>query len=132
MARMATVRHHVVVDAPADAAWRLLGDPVRIVEWFPGVTSCVLEGTLRTVRLASGLEMPEELITVDAVQRRFQYSLRTPLVTSHLSTIYVLELDDARCCCVYGCDAVPPVMALVIAGAGAEGLERARAILEGD
>jgi len=130
MAPMATVRHHVVIEAPAAAAWRLLGDPARLGEWFPGVTACRVEGTVRTVTLASGLQMPEELLTVDALQRRLQYSLRVPLVTSHLSTLDVLELAQDRCCCVYGCDAVPSVMALVIAGAAAEGLERARTILE--
>lgn len=130
MAAMATVRHHVVIDAPATDAWRLLGDPARLGEWFPGVTACVVEGTMRTVTLASGLEMPEELLTVDALQRRLQYALRHPLVTSHLSTVDVLELDSGRCCCVYGCDAVPAVMALVIAGAAAQGLARARTILE--
>lgn len=131
MAAMATVRHHVVVDATADDAWALLGDPARLGEWFPGVTACEVEGALRTVTLASGLELPEELVTVDELQRRLQYTVRVPLVTSHLSTLDVLELDEKRCCCVYGCDAIPAVMALVIAGAGAEGLARAKTILEG-
>lgn len=131
MAAMATVRHHVVVDASAADAWALLGDPARLAEWFPGVTACEVEGSLRTVTLASGLALPEELVTVDELQRRLQYALRLPLVTSHLSTLDVLELDEQRCCCVYGCDAIPPVMALVIAGAGAEGLARAKTILEG-
>jgi Polyketide cyclase / dehydrase and lipid transport len=130
MAPMATVRHHVVVDVGADEAWALLGDPARLAEWFPGVTTCTMEGSLRSVTLATGLVMPEELITVDAVQRRLQYTLRAALVTSHLSTLDVLALEEGRCCCVYGCDAVPAVMALVIAGAAAAGLERARAILE--
>lgn len=128
---MATVRHHVVVDVPAATAWALLGDPSRVSEWFPGITGCDLDGTARTVHLATGLSMPEELVTVDALQRRFQYSLRVPMVRSHLSTLDVLELDDGRCCCVYGVDADPPVMALVIGGAAAEGLSRAKAALEG-
>jgi Polyketide cyclase / dehydrase and lipid transport len=130
MAVMATVRHHVVVDASADAAWSLLGDPARLTEWFPGVTDCVVEGTKRTITLATGLSMPEEIVTVDNVQRRFQYSLILPIVKSHLSTIDVLDLENDRCCCVYGVDAVPPVMALVIAGAAAQGLQRAKQILE--
>lgn len=130
MAPMATVRHHVVVSAPASDAWALLGDPGRLPEWFPGVTTCTVEGATRTVTLASGLTMAEDLVTVDAVQRRLQYTVRMPMVRSHLSTIDVLALDERSCCLVYGCDAIPPVMALVIAGAGADGLERARTILE--
>jgi hypothetical protein len=127
---MATVRHHVVVDVPAAAAWALLGDPTRVTEWFPGITACVVEGSTRTVTLGSGISMPEELVTIDALQRRFQYSVRLPIVRSHLSTIDVLELEAARCCCVYSADAEPAVMALVIGGTAADGLVRAKSILE--
>jgi hypothetical protein len=131
MSSMATVRHHVVVDVPADAAWRLLGDPSRVAEWFPGITSCTIDGTMRTVTLGSGIEMPEQIVTVDELQRRFQYSLQVALVRSHLSTIDVLEVDDERCCCVYGVDADPAVMALLIGGNAGDGLVRAKAMLEG-
>jgi hypothetical protein len=131
MSAMATVRHHVVIDVPADDAWRLLGDPARLTEWFPGVTECVVEGSTRTITVATGLTIPEDLVTVDPLQRRFQYAVRLPLVRSHLSTIDVLELDASRCCCSYGVDADPPVMALVIGGAAAQGLARAKTILEG-
>jgi hypothetical protein len=131
MASMATVRNHVVIDVPAATAWKLLGDPLRITEWFPGITGCVIEGTTRTVTLGSGIEMPEEIITIDEIQRRFQYSLRVSLVRSHLSTLDVLDLDGSRCCCVYGVDADPAVMALLIGGNAGDGLVRAKAILEG-
>lgn len=132
MTPMATVRHHVVVNVAASTAWTLLGDPARIAEWFPGITGCTIEGTTRTVTLGSGLEMPEELVTVDELQRRFQYSLRVPMVRSHLSTLDVLEVDADRCCCVYGVDADPAVMALLIGGNAGDGLVRAKAMLEGD
>ncbi len=128
---MATVRHHVIIDVPAAAAWALLGSAARLAEWFPGVVACDVEGTTRTVTLATGLTLPEEIVTVDELQRRFQYALKLPVITQHLSTIDVLELDHDRCCCVYGVDALPAVMALVVAGAAAEGLDRAKALLEG-
>lgn len=130
MAAMATMRHHVVVEAPPDAAWRLLGDPARVAEWFPGIVGCTIEGTTRTVHLATGISMPEAIVTVDRLLRRFQYSLRVPLVRSHLSTIDVMDLGDRRCCCVYGVDSDPGVMALVIAGAAHDGLARAKQLLE--
>jgi len=132
MSAMATVRHHVIVGVPADDAWRLLGDPSRVSEWFPGITSCVVEGATRTVTLATGLSFPEELVTVDGLQRRFQYAVRMPIVRSHLSTLDVLELGARQCCCAYAADADPAVMALVIGGAAALGLERAKSLLEGN
>jgi len=129
---MATVRHHVVIDVAAADAWDLLGNPRRAAEWFPGITSCVVDGATRTVTLATGLSLPEELVTVDELQRRFQYSVKMPIVRSHLSTLDVLELDEASCCCSYAADADPAVMALVIGGAAALGLARAKSMLEGD
>jgi hypothetical protein len=128
---MATVRHHVLMDVPAATAWDLLGSAARLGEWFPGVVACDVEGTTRTVTLATGLTLPEEIVTVDELQRRFQYTLRLPIIKQHLSTIDVIELDSERCCCVYGVDAMPAVMALVVAGAAAEGLDLAKVLLEG-
>jgi hypothetical protein len=128
---MATVRHHVMIDVSAPAAWELLGTASRLGEWFPGVVACDVEGSIRTVTLATGLTLPEEIVTVDELQRRFQYTLKLPIITQHLSTIDVIEIDADRCCCIYGVDATPAVMALVVAGAAAEGLDRAKALLEG-
>ncbi len=128
---MATVRHHVVVDAPAERAWALLGDPARLAEWFPGITACAVDGTRRTVTLRTGIELPEELVTVDDLQRRLQYSVKLPVLRHHLSTLDVLDLGDGRCCCAYGVDAEPAVMALVIGGNARDGLHRAKSLLEG-
>jgi hypothetical protein len=128
---MATVRHHVIIDVPATEAWGLLGCASRLGEWFPGVVACDVAGTTRTVTLATGLTLPEEIVTVDELQRRFQYTLTLPVIRQHLSTIDVIELDADRCCCIYGVDATPAVMALVVAGAAADGLDRAKALLEG-
>ena len=131
MAAMATVRHHVIVAASPDDAWALLGDPSRLAEWFPGVVGCQVDGAVRTVTLATGLVMTEEIVTVDALQRRLQYSIRLPMVRTHLSSIDVLDVDVHRCCCSYAADAEPSVMALVVGGAAADGLARAKRILEG-
>lgn len=127
---MATVRHHVVVAAPPARAWALLGDPARLAEWFPGITGCVVEGRRRTVTFANGIELPEDLVTVDQLQRRLQYSVSLPVLRHHLSTIDVLDVDGDRCCCVYGVDADPGVMALVIGGNARDGLLRAKSLLE--
>ena len=44
-ANRGSVRHHVVIDRPADEVWALVGDPTRIPEWFPGIVSCDGSGT---------------------------------------------------------------------------------------
>lgn len=126
-----SVRRQVRIRRPAAEVWALVGDPVRIAEWFPGIESATVEGRTRTVITGAGAALPEEIVTVDHLQRRFQYRLRTPAVREHLSTLDVIDLGDGTCLVVYGADAEPSTMALVIAGAAGAALEHLRATMEG-
>jgi uncharacterized protein YndB with AHSA1/START domain len=126
-----SVRRHVRIDCPADAAWSLLGDPERLPEWWPGIVSAQVDGSSRVVTTGAGLPIPEAIVTNDRLARRFQYRITGPVVQEHLSTLDVLDLEDGTCVAVYGADAVPATMALVIAGAAGSALEKAKSILEG-
>ena len=70
--------------------------------------------------------MPEEILTNDPLQRRFQYRITTGLFKEHLSTLDVLDLEDGTSVVVYSADAEPATMALVIAGAAGNALEHLR------
>lgn len=126
-----SVRRQVRIARPADEVWSLVGDPARIAEWFPGIVSATVEGDIRTVVTGAGLPMPEEIVTNDALQRRFQYRLKTPAVRSHLSTLDVFDLGDGTCLVSYAADAEPATMALVIAGAAGAALQHLRDLMEG-
>jgi Polyketide cyclase / dehydrase and lipid transport len=116
-ARRGSVRHDVQLDCPPDKVWELVGDPARVPEWFPGIVSCSIEGDVRTIVTGSGLPMPEQLLTVDPVLRRFQYRITAPLFTEHLGTVDVHALEDGTSLVVYSTDANPAALALVIGGA---------------
>jgi uncharacterized protein YndB with AHSA1/START domain len=118
-----TIRHHRVIRRSAADVWALVGDPVRLHEWFPGITGCSVEGTTRLITLGTGMVLPEEIVTVDPVQRRFQYRITAPLFRDHRGTIDVIELDDASCIVVYATDADPRTMALTIGGGAAGALD---------
>ena len=64
----------------------------RSRSWFPGIVDAQVDGTTRVITTASGIPMPEEIVTNDAIQRRFQYRLTGGLVRSHLGTIDVFDL----------------------------------------
>jgi hypothetical protein len=117
--------------APADV-WAWIGDAGRLQEWFPGIESSTVDGTTRTIVTGSGLPMPEVIVTNDPLQRRFQYRLAVPIVREHLSTIDVLDLGDGSSLVVYGCDADPSTMALVIAGAAGNALQHLKGLMEGE
>jgi len=116
-ARRGSIRHSIRLDCPADAVWELVGAPERLPEWWPGVESCEVDGDRRTIQTRSGLPMPENLLTIDHNQRRFQYRITAPMFVEHLSTIDVHDLGDGTCLTVYSVDAEPAVLALVIGGA---------------
>ncbi len=119
-----SVRHAVQLACPPDRVWALVGDPARIHEWFPGIESCTVEGDERTVVTRSGLPMPEHLLTVDNVLRRFQYRIVAPMFKEHLGTLDVHGLDDGTSLVVYSTDADPAPLALVIGGAARNALSQ--------
>lgn len=112
--------------------WDVIGCVGRIQEWFPGITSSSVDGDIRTIVTGAGLSLPEEILTNDSVQRRFQYRITSPIFQEHLSTIDVLALDDGTSLVVYGADAAPATMALVIAGAAGSALENLRDMMEAE
>ena len=126
-----SVRRQVRIACPPDEVWAIVGDPARIQEWWPGITSSTVDGTTRVITTGSGLPMPEEILTNDPLQRRFQYRITAPMFREHLSTLDVLDLDDGTCLAVYSADANPATMALVIAGAAGNALEHLRTMMEG-
>ena len=127
-----SVRRHVHINRRPDDVWAAIGDPARIAEWFPGITSATVDGTTRVVVTGSGIPIPEEIVTNDPLQRRFQYRITGPMVREHLSTLDVLDVGDGTSMVVYAADASPSTMALVIAGAAGNALEHLRSTMEGE
>jgi hypothetical protein len=123
MQPMATLRRDIRIPATAEEVWQVVGRPELLHLWFPGITGCTVEGTTRTIITGTGIPMPEQIITNDALQHRFQYRITAPLFRSHLATIDVIDLGDGTCVVAYSTDAEPAVMALVIGGGTTGALE---------
>jgi hypothetical protein len=121
---MASLRHERRIAVNADVVWSVITRPESIVEWFPGVVSCVVEGNVRTITLATGLEMPEEILVNDPLQRRFAYRITSPLYRFHFATIDVIALGEEDSLCVYSTSAEPDTLALLIAGGTVGALEQ--------
>ncbi len=127
-----SVRREVRINRPADEVWAIVGDPARVAEWFTGIEKADIDGTTRVVTMGSGLAMPEEIVTNDAILRRFQYRITAPMFREHLSTIDVIDLGDGTSLVMYAADADPGTMALIIAGAAGSALLQLRDRLEGN
>jgi uncharacterized protein YndB with AHSA1/START domain len=127
---LGSIRHEVLVRRPADEVWALVGDPTRLPEWFPGIDACTVDGSTRVITLGSGLPMPEEILVVDPVQRRFQYRITAPMFRHHRGTIDVIDLGDDTSLVVYSTEADPRTMALTIGGGTAGALDELHRLLE--
>jgi uncharacterized protein YndB with AHSA1/START domain len=129
---LGSIRHEVRIRRPAADVWTLVGDPVRLPEWFPGIDAAAVDGASRVITMGTGVAMPEEILVNDPVQRRFQYRITAPLFRHHRGTIDVIDLGDESSLVVYATDADPRTMALTIGGGTAGALDELRRILEGD
>ena len=127
---MATIRRQVRIARPASEVWAEVGDPAALPRWFPGVVDAQVDGTTRVITTASGIPMPEEIVTNDSIQRRFQYRITAPIVRNHLGTIDVFDLGDGSSLVSYATDCEPDALALIIGGACGNALHELRRRLE--
>ncbi len=127
---LGSMRYHRRIRRSAADVWALAGDAARLHEWFPGIASCTVEGTTRTIVTGAGIPMPEEILLCDNTQRRFQYRVASPLFQYHRGSIDVIELGDQECLVVYTTDADPRPLALVVGGATAEALDCLQHLME--
>jgi uncharacterized protein YndB with AHSA1/START domain len=129
---LGSMRYHVQINRSADDVWALAGDPARLHEWFPVVTSCTVDGATRVIVLGSGMPMPEEILVRDDTLRRFQYRITAPIFRHHRGTIDVLDMGDGTCVVVYSTEADPRTMALTISGGTAGALDELKRQMECD
>ncbi|GAA1027696.1 MULTISPECIES: SRPBCC family protein [Amycolatopsis] len=110
---MAALRSHVLIDAPADAVWQVIGDVASVAEWFPSMKSSTGDPQHRAVVLGDGSVLEEAVVTHDPAQRRLQYRVTggdLP-ITAHLGTVDVLEIDPGRSIVVYSTEITPDSLA---------------------
>jgi hypothetical protein len=127
---MATVRRQVRIARRARDVWAVIGDPVTIADWFPGITAAEVDGDTRVIHTETGLPLPEQIVTNDPLQRRFQYRLLAPMVRDHLGTIDVFDLGGDASLVSYATDCEPAPVALIIGGATGAALRELRRQLE--
>lgn len=113
---MASFRHERRIAADADTVWDVVRRPESIPQWFPGIVSCTVEGNLRVITTATGLEIPEEILSNDDALRHFAYRITAAPYTFHLGVIDVIEIAPNDSLCVYSTTALPDTLALLIAG----------------
>jgi hypothetical protein len=127
---VASIRHERRIAADADTVWGVVRQPESIPEWFPGVVSCTVEGNVRVITTAIGLQMPEEILANDDASRHFAYRITAPQYSFHLGVIDVIAIGPGDSLCVYSTTALPDTLALLIAGGTLGALEEIQRLAE--
>jgi hypothetical protein len=109
---MPSIRRDVVVDAAIETVWASLRDVGRARDLFaPVLADSRLQGDVRSVRFANGMETRERILDVDEEHRRVAYTaLDTPLDYHHGS----MQLETAgpgRCVFIWITDFMPATAA---------------------
>ena len=65
-----SVRREVRIACPPADVWAIVGDPQRLPEWFPGIVELHGRRPTRVVTSWHRAPMPEQIITIDHLQRR--------------------------------------------------------------
>jgi hypothetical protein len=127
---VASLRHEIRIAATPDDVFAVVTRPESIPQWFPGITSCTVEGNVRVIHTAVGIEMPEEILTNDPLLRRFAYRITAPVYKFHLGVIDVIEIGLNDSLCVYSTTAEPDPLALIIAGGTVGALQEIKRLAE--
>jgi hypothetical protein len=81
------------------------------------MVEATVEGRERIITTAAGLRLPEEIVTLDPIQRCFQYRVTAGFVRDHLGSIDVFDLGDGTALVSYSTRCEPDALALMIGGA---------------
>lgn len=120
---MASMRHERRINATVQTVWEIVQHPASIAEWFPGIVSCTVDGPHRVITTATGMDIAEEILTIDPVVHRFAYRITSAPFQFHLGTIDVIEITAHDSLCVYSTTAEPDVFALLVSGGTAGALD---------
>ncbi len=130
---MVIITEEITIEAPAEEVWALVAAAERQAEWFPGMTSSTVEGTVRTIGTAAGGILLEEILDIDHERRRFEYRITGPMqFDHHLGSIEVHEVDGAKGASrvVYGQELEPTALAYVLGAALRDALVGLRELVE--
>ena len=130
MVLVASLRHERRIAADANTVWEVVRRPESIPQWFPGIVSCTVEGDLRVITTATGLEIPEEILSIDDALRHFAYRITAAPYTFHLGVIDVIEIATNDSLCVYSTTELPDTLALLIAGGTVGALDQIQRLAE--
>ena len=129
---MASIHQDIRIAVPANEAWDAMRDVgalhTRLVAGF--VLECRLEGEVRHLRFANGVQASERIVSVDEERRRVAWSATGAGLTHHNASAQVFDEDDGHCRVAWIADLLPHDMAPAVTTMIDEGLKAMKRTLE--
>jgi hypothetical protein len=105
---MTTLRREIIVDVSAAKAWSRLSDVRKTHELFASVlVDCRLDGLIRTVKFANGMEVNERIISIDDELRRIAYSVLGDRFVAHAASMEIAIVNNRQCRFIWISDFLP-------------------------
>ena len=96
---MASIHIDTTIQAPAPQVWAALAAVGEAHKTFAGVLSaCHLEGDdVRVVTFANGLQVKEQIVTIDPVRMRIAYAAIGTDLKHHSAAMQIIPATDGTC-----------------------------------
>ena len=121
---MATLIEEVLVNAPASQVWSAVaafGDiDTRLMPGY--VAQSQLDGSVRTLTMADGMVLREQLIDCDHGRRRLAYTVENEHLSHHNASLQVFETPEGGARLVWTVDVLPDALAPLLAPGHAHAL----------
>ena len=129
---MASVIKAIELSVPADAAWAMLRDVGAADKAFPGVlTASRLEGGVRVVNFANGMEVRERIVNIDDAGRRVAYGVIEGRFSHHHASMQILAEGENQSRFVWISDFLPEEAEPLVRGLVDQGAAALKSVLEG-
>jgi uncharacterized protein YndB with AHSA1/START domain len=99
------IAHSIIIDAPTDRVWEMVGDFVGMDRWFPFAESSTLKlgenrrvGCIRELRRLNGTRVEEKLIAYDPwnMTLTYTYAEGQPLTSDYFATMTVKDAGNGK------------------------------------
>ena len=129
---MASIRKEILIDAPVDRVWDALRDVGALhTKLVPGfVKDTKLEGDVRIVTFGNGMTAREEIVSIDAAQRRVAWAIVGQQFRHYSGAAWVEADSTGGARFVWTADLLPHEMAAQVEQMMTAGITVVRATLE--
>lgn len=128
---MASVIKDMELSVPAEAAWAMLREVGAADKAFPGVlTASRLDGDIRIVDFANGMQAKEWIIDLNDANRRYAYSVIEGRFSHHHASMQILDAGEGKSRFVWMSDFLPNDVEPLVSGLVDQGSAAFKRVVE--